>query len=48
MWMVRAGLVLRTRPDARWLDPAVVDRRLSEPAFTVQRVDTAADLLVAR
>jgi hypothetical protein len=48
MWMVQAGLVLRTRPDARWLDPAVVGRRLSEPAFTVQRVDPAADLLVSR
>lgn len=48
MWMVRAGLVLRTRSDARWLDPAVVGRRLSEPAFTVQRVDPAADLLVSR
>lgn len=48
-WMVDAGLVLRTRAQPGWLDPAVVGRGMARPAFCVQRVDqTATDLLVFR
>lgn len=48
-WMVDAGLLLRTRAQPGWLDPAVVGRGMATPAFCVQRVDEAAtDLLVFR
>lgn len=46
-WMLEAGLVLRTRPRPGWMEPGVVDRRLSETAFSIQTIDRAAtDLLV--
>lgn len=46
-WMLETGVVLRTRPMPGWMAPEVVDRRLADAAFSLQRLDRAAtDLIV--
>jgi glycosyltransferase involved in cell wall biosynthesis len=48
-WMLATGLVLRSRPVAGWIAPALVDRRLAEVQFAVQHVDREhVDLLAFR
>jgi len=46
-WMLAHGVLLRSRPVEGWVDPAVVDGRMSEVLFNVQNVDrTLTDFLV--
>jgi glycosyltransferase involved in cell wall biosynthesis len=46
-WMLEAGLVLRTRAVAGWMDPETVDTRLSQSLITGQSIDRdITDLLV--
>ena len=46
VWMLEAGLVLRTRPRPGWIAPSLVGSRLAEPAFVLHEVDRAATDLV--
>ncbi|HEU4562011.1 MAG TPA: glycosyltransferase [Longimicrobium sp.] len=40
-WMLARGLLLRTQPVDGWIAPEMIDRRLSEPLFRVERLDGA-------
>jgi glycosyltransferase involved in cell wall biosynthesis len=42
-WMLRMGILLRTRPVEGWLPPESIDRILAEPFFRIERVDATVD-----
>ena len=41
-WMQARGLVLRSAANGSWLDPHVIDNRMSQPLFSKQRVALAS------
>jgi len=47
-WMLEKGIVLRTKLMDAYLEPDMIGERMGQPAFSIQPVDFATDVIVIR
>jgi glycosyltransferase involved in cell wall biosynthesis len=47
-WMLDKGILLRTKLMDTYLDPDMVGKKMGKPVFSIQRVNSATDVLVIR